>query len=143
MDGSISWVVQARAPRWRTRCSVDWWFLLMISSCSRSSSRRQKKVNRCIEILLADNRSSCSTSAAGLRVLVTHLERARCCPQLLARLAHSTEFCLFLSTDLPVHLLSRGKTRSATSPSVLRPSGLHFLSCLCFLQRFIHSFWPR
>lgn len=53
--------------------------------------------------------------AAGLRVLVTHLERACCHPQLLARLARSTElcahpeFCLFLSTELPVQSLRRGK----------------------------------
>lgn len=62
---------------------------------------------------------------AGLRVLVTHMERAIPSPQFLARLArpggcrllglkhHSQpthpEFCLILSTHLPVQLLSSGK----------------------------------
>ncbi|XP_040891858.1 dynein heavy chain domain-containing protein 1 [Toxotes jaculatrix] len=66
----------------------------------------------------------------GLRVLVTHVERATPSPQLLARLAHPAgyclpgfkqhaqpthpDFCLFLSTHLPVRLLS-----SEIHPSIL------------------------
>lgn len=63
--------------------------------------------------------------AAGFRVLLTHVERAMPSPQFLARLARPAgcclpgfkkhvqlthpEFCLFLSTQLPVQLLSHGK----------------------------------
>ncbi|XP_059188998.1 dynein heavy chain domain-containing protein 1 isoform X2 [Centropristis striata] len=66
----------------------------------------------------------------GLRVLVTHMERAIPSPQFLARLSRSAgcclpglkqhvqmthpEFCLFLSTHLPVQLLS-----SEIHPSIL------------------------
>lgn len=62
---------------------------------------------------------------AGLRVLLTHVECAIPSPQFLARLARPAgcclpgfrkhgqpthpEFCLFLSTQLPVQLLRRGK----------------------------------
>ncbi|XP_029980645.1 dynein heavy chain domain-containing protein 1 [Sphaeramia orbicularis] len=49
----------------------------------------------------------------GLRVLVTHMERAVPSAQFLTRLSRPAfqrvhpKFCLFLSTDLPVHMLSR------------------------------------
>ncbi|KAM9314087.1 dynein heavy chain domain-containing protein 1 [Pholidichthys leucotaenia] len=66
----------------------------------------------------------------GLRVVVTHVERANPSPQFLAKLARSAgccfsgcheppqllhpDFCLILSTNLPVRLLSSG-----THPSIL------------------------
>lgn len=64
-------------------------------------------------------------NVAGFRVLVTHLERAVPTPQFLARLTRPAgcrlpgfkkhgqlihpEFCLFLSTQLPVQLFCHGK----------------------------------
>lgn len=48
-------------------------------------------------------------------MLVTHVERATPSPQFLARLVRPVqpshpEFCLFLSTHLPVRLLGNGKS---------------------------------
>lgn len=48
---SISCVLQETVPSLRMRCNVKQWFLLMISSCYRSSIRLRRKVNCCIEML--------------------------------------------------------------------------------------------
>lgn len=117
---SVSCDLQERNTSLRMRCNAKWLCLLMISSCCKSLSTLRRKVDCWLKIPYiswntSDFYSFCPFFAAGLRVLVTHLERTSCCPQLLARLARSTgfgghqEFCLFLSTKLPIQFLNRGK----------------------------------
>lgn len=92
--------------------------------------------------------------AAGLRVLLTHLERARCCPQLLARLARSAEccghpeFCLFLCTELPVQSLRHGERGNSCSECSAWKCSSHWtvntvvLSC-CVTVCLFGSFSPE